>query len=242
MLEGGRLTIQTSSAMLTPKDVPGEPEVAAGQYVMLTVLDTGVGMDEVTRTRAFDPFFTTKSSKGTGLGLSTVYGIVKQSGGHIWIQSEPGAGTAIKICFPHAEPTPVAHVSRRPTVSNNGDETILLVEDEYQVRRTLERVLVAAGYRVHVAADGEEALRFCESSEQPIHLLLTDVVMPKMTGKQLVERLAEVNKSIPRVLYMSGYTADTILHHGVLHDGIEFIPKPLTPLAILTKIREVLDA
>jgi two-component system, cell cycle sensor histidine kinase and response regulator CckA len=241
MPEGGRLTIQTSSAMLTPKDVPGEPEAAAGQYVILTVLDTGIGMDEVTRTRAFDPFFTTKSSKGTGLGLSTVYGIVKQSGGHIWIQSELGAGTTIKICLPHADATPAGSPSRRPPVPNSGDETILLVEDEYQVRRTLERVLVAAGYRVHVAADGEEALRFCESSDRPIHLLLTDVVMPKMTGKQLVERLAVLNKSIPRVLYMSGYMPDTILHHGVLHDGTAFIPKPLTPIAILTKIREVLD-
>ena len=120
-------------------------------------------------------------------------------------------------------------------------DKILVVDDEDSLRMTLKMRLQSSDFDVETAADGEEALRFCESSEQPIHLLLTDVVMPKMTGKQLVERLAEVNKSIPRVLYMSGYTADTILHHGVLHDGIEFIPKPLTPLAILTKIREVLD-
>lgn len=240
MPAGGRLTIEASTVELTDEFTAGQPDVISGPYVMLTVSDTGAGMDEATRARAFDPFFTTKSTKGTGLGLATVYGIVKQSGGHIWIQSEPGAGTTFKICLPRAEASLAASASRNPHTLDRGDETILLVEDEDQVRRTLERVLSMAGYRVLAAADGEEALRLCEHSTEPVHLLLTDVVMPKMTGRQLADRLALV-KPIARVLYMSGYTPDAIVHHGVLDEGIEFIQKPLTPSGLLSKVREVLN-
>ncbi len=240
MPSGGKLTIETSSIVLNDAFAAEHLEVTPGEYVMLAVSDTGIGMDEQTRARAFDPFFTTKSATGTGLGLATVYGIVKQSGGHIWLYSELGAGSTIKIYLPRAYQTSARPSSLRPAVLRRGDETILLVEDEDRVRLTLQRVLVNAGYTVMAAANAEEALALCQKRGQAIDLLLTDVVMPKMTGLQLAERIAAMQPAT-RVLYMSGYAPNSIVHHGVLEEGIEFIQKPLTPASLLAKVREVLD-
>ena len=240
MPNGGKLTIETSSVVLNEAFAAEHLDVTPGQYVMLAVSDTGIGMDEQTRARAFDPFFTTKSATGTGLGLATVYGIVRQSGGHIWLYSELGAGTTFKIYLPRADQTSARPSSLRPVIPRRGDETILLVEDEERVRLTLQRVLTNAGYTVMVAADAEEALALCEKSGPTISLLLTDVVMPKMTGRQLAGRIVAMQPAT-RVLYMSGYAPTSIVHHGVLEEGIEFIQKPLTPASLLAKVREVLD-
>ena len=240
MPSGGKLTIETSSVVLNEAFAAERLEVNPGEYVLLTVSDTGVGMDEATRARAFDPFFTTKSATGTGLGLATVYGIVRQSGGHIWLYSEPGAGSVFKIYLPRALRTSEVPASLRPVIPRRGDETILLVEDEERVRLALQRVLTNAGYTVFVAADGEEALALFEKGSQPIDLLLTDVVMPKMTGPQLAGRITALRPAT-RILYMSGYAPNSIVHHGVLDEGIEFIQKPLTPQALLAKVRAVLD-
>ena len=213
-----------------------------GSYVQLVVSDSGVGMNEATRARIFEPFFTTKGpGKGTGLGLSTVYGIVKQSHGFVWVYSEVGQGTSFKILLPQVTEAAGTDGPEAPAVSSSGTETILLVEDNQGLRQLAMRLLGPAGYTVLGAATGEEALRLLERHEAPVHPLLTDVVLPGMSGRHLGERLAQTHPGV-KVLYMSGYTSDTIVRHGVLDAQVPFLNKPFTAAALLRKVRDVLNS
>jgi CheY-like chemotaxis protein len=241
MPTGGQLAIRTSDVELGDDYAGDHLEVTPGPHVMLSVSDTGVGMDRETQARIFEPFFTTKErSKGTGLGLSTVFGLVKQCGGSIWVYSELGAGTTFKIYFPRAEGT-VQRPSAPPPREITGGETVLLVEDEEPVRNVASGILTRCGYRVLAAGGAADAIALCRTSAEPIHLLLTDVVMPKMNGGQLAQRIQELRPDI-KVLFMSGYTDDVISHHGLLESGMSFVQKPLTPIALAGKVREVLNA
>jgi PAS domain S-box-containing protein len=237
MPDGGLLILETGNARI---DVAPDEDVRPGAYVTLAVTDTGLGMDEETRARAFEPFFTTKElGKGTGLGLATVYGIVKQSGGHIEVESEVDRGTTFRIYLPRHDSVVEASV-RVPTASAiAGQETVLLVEDDDGVRKVTATMLRSLGYRVVEAAGGIEAIRHCREHHGPIHLLITDVVMPLMNGREVADRVQEL---IPRVrtLFMSGYTDDSILRHGVLDEGVAFLSKPLSHDTLGRKVREVL--
>jgi CheY-like chemotaxis protein len=243
MPQGGKLTIETANVDLDENYAQAHTHVKPGSHIMLAVSDTGVGMDALTRTRIFEPFFTTKGvGKGTGLGLSTVFGIVRQAEGHICVYSELGCGTTFKIYLPrvvetleHDEPA-VAQ-----TVSCQGSETVLVVEDELAVLMLVRRVLESNGYRVLEARHGAEALVICEEHKEPIHLLLTDLIMPEMSGKQLAERVSAQRPEV-KILYISGYTDNAIVHHGLLEAGANFLQKPFTPDALLRKLRAVLDA
>jgi PAS domain S-box-containing protein len=242
MPHGGKLTIETSNIQLSDEFAGNHLSVLPGRYVMLAVSDTGVGMDADTKARIFEPFFTTKEiGKGTGLGLSTVYGIVKQSGGSIWVYSEIGHGTTFKIYLPYVEgDTENREIKVTSQELVKGTETILLVEDEDVVREMACEILQETGYRVLEAGDGQEALRLAEEFKGDIHLMLTDVVMPLMSGRQLAEQLTPKRPRM-KVLYMSGYTDDAIVHHGVLGQGTAFIGKPFSPEVLSRKIREILD-
>jgi len=242
MPQGGRLNLETANVTLDEATGESDFGVRPGSYVMLAVSDTGVGMDAATKARVFEPFFTTKErGKGTGLGLSTVFGIVKQSGGTIYVYSEPGVGTAFKIYIPRVEGS-LAPVERVPAEARGarGTETILLVEDEDQVREVAGAILRAAGFHVLMAATPAEAILLCEGSPERIDLVLTDVIMPKMNGRQLAERILRLRPEI-RMLFMSGYTDDMILHNGILELGASFIQKPVTPDSLTRKVRDVLD-
>jgi two-component system cell cycle sensor histidine kinase/response regulator CckA len=238
---GGQLTIETQNAQITEAAVEGRPEIAMGQFVMMSVTDTGCGMDKYTQQHVFEPFFTTKDlGKGTGLGLSTVYGIVKQSGGFIYVYSEVGRGTSLKIYLPVVEGTCDPAASSHSADPLLGTETILLVEDEDAVRELSCSALRRYGYHVIAASCGEEALSALEQSSVPVHLLVTDVVMPEMSGSELASRVVALNGQI-RVLYLSGYTDDAMVRHGVLRGDVAFLQKPHTMAALARKVREVLD-
>jgi PAS domain S-box-containing protein len=243
MPDGGRLTIETSVIELDETYLVQHRGASAGTHVMLAVSDTGVGMDEATQKRLFEPFFTTKEpGKGTGLGLATVYGIIKQSQGSIWVYSEPGTGSTFKIYLPIAVAEPVQQVATdRQPVSLHGTETLLIVEDQPETRSVIRETLRRRGYTVIEAANGPEAILKSGQHTGPIHLLLTDVVMGGMSGRQLAENL-HANRPDLRVLYMSGYTDDAIVRHGILEPGLAFVQKPFAADSLLRKIRGVLEA
>jgi signal transduction histidine kinase len=243
MPKGGKLTIETTNVEVDESYAQTDPSVETGAYVMLAVSDTGHGIDRDLVPHIFEPFFTTKErGKGTGLGLATVYGIVKQSGGNVWVYSEPGKGTTFKVYIPRVDEAVELDDARAPAVESlRGTETILLVEDQEVVRRLVRKILETRGYTVLEACDAQDALSLFHQYEGRIQLIITDVVMPGMSGRDLAQRLEELGNEI-RVLYMSGYTDDTIVRHGVLDPAIPFLQKPFTPDVLSRKVREVLDA
>jgi CheY-like chemotaxis protein len=255
MPDGGRLTLRTANVDLDEAAAARLSDARPGPYVMLEVADTGIGMDAETRSHLFEPFFTTKEQgKGTGLGLSTVYGTVRQSGGHISVASEPGRGSTFTVYLPRVAaaapvpapappPAPAGPAPRSPAeavLTPGRGETILLVEDAQRVRAVVREILEMSGYVVLEARHGAEALEISNRHPGAIHLLVTDVVMPQMSGRELAQRLATLRPDL-KVLYMSGYTDDAIVRHGVLAAGIAFLSKPFTPDALALKVREVLD-
>jgi two-component system, cell cycle sensor histidine kinase and response regulator CckA len=242
MPQGGRLTLETANMELGEADAHRQVGVIPGRYVRLAVRDTGIRMDAATQSHLFEPFFTSKEpGKGTGLGLATVYGIVTQSGGYIEVDSTPGRGTTFRIYLPRFEEglEAVEPAAAAPT-SLQGLETVLLVEDEVEVRGVAQQILQSAGYTVLAASDGEEAVRLCAQHAGSIHLLLTDVVMPGMSGPALASRLAAMRPAM-KVMYMSGYPEDAIVRHDLLEPGTVFLPKPFTLETLLRKVRESLN-
>jgi PAS domain S-box-containing protein len=240
MPTGGKLTLETGNVEHDPDYAREQEASPVRRFVMLAVSDTGIGMDEATKARIFEPFFTTKEpGKGTGLGLATVYGIVQQSGGFIWVYSEPGRGTTFKIYLPQVDAPPdTAGVAA--TELPRGTETVLLVEDAAAVRAAVRQVLERQGYTVLEAPHGNAALALATAHDGPIHLLLTDVVMPGLSGRQVADQLKQLRPDT-RVLYASGYTDDAVVRHGVLEAGIAYLQKPFTTGGLARKVREVLD-
>ncbi len=241
MPQGGKLTIETANVQLDEAYARNHAKVRPGPYVMLAVSDTGAGMDAETQSHIFEPFFTTKEKgKGTGLGLATVYGIVKQSDGNIYVYSEPGVGTTFKIYLPRAEGEEGRPHLNPPVPATVGMKTILLAEDEDGVRTLARKVLEARGYQVLEAREGKEALDLAEKYQGPIHLLLTDVVMPGMRGRQLSDRVMELRPDI-KVIYMSGYTDESAVDLGMLESGTEFVAKPFTPDDLISRVQSILS-
>jgi nitrogen-specific signal transduction histidine kinase len=242
MPKGGTLTIETANVELDENYSGRHLAVKPGPYVQIAVSDNGGGMDEATQARLFEPFFTTKAvGRGTGLGLSTVFGIVKQSGGNLDVYSVPDRGTSVKVYLPRIDqPAVVETVAARKRVAS-GSETVLLVEDEEMVRRLVREALVRAGYKVMDTSDPLEARRLSESYRGTIHLLITDVVMPKVSGRELAEEL-RARRGGMKVLYMSGYTDHAIVNTGILQKEVAFLQKPFTPAALTQKVREVLES
>jgi PAS domain S-box-containing protein len=241
MPRGGTLTIETANVEVEETFATNNDSMVAGSYVLLTVRDTGVGMDAHIKSHLFEPFFTTKEAlKGTGLGLATVYGIVKQSGGYITVDSAPGDGATFRIYFPRLGDMPVDKSANSISASPGGRETVLVVEDEEQVRRLTCRVLRSRGYRVLEAIDGDDALRIAANPDELIDLLLTDVVMPRLSGREVAERLLQMRPNT-KVLYVSGYTDDAVVRHGVLEASVSFLQKPFTTDSLHRKVRHLLD-
>jgi nitrogen-specific signal transduction histidine kinase/ActR/RegA family two-component response regulator len=242
MPKGGRLTIETTNIDLDRSYATSHAVVEPGPYVMLTVTDNGCGMDTETQARIFEPFFTTKGpGRGTGLGLATVYGVVKQSGGYIWVYSEVGHGTTFKVYLPRVAATADKLVAeKQPAAPSPGTETILFVEDEENVRELVSEYLQARGYTVIEAGDGIAALELAEKHSGSIQLLITDVVMPKLSGRELATRISAQRKDL-KVLYISGYTDDSVFRHGVLEGGMSFLQKPFNLKALAEKVRAILD-
>jgi two-component system, cell cycle sensor histidine kinase and response regulator CckA len=243
MARGGTVTIETANIKLDGTYASRHIGVTPGEYVMLAISDTGTGMDHDTQSRIFEPFFTTKEKgKGTGLGLSTVYGIVKQSGGNVWVYSEPGKGTTFKVYLPQVEDEAITREESKALITmKRGSETVLLVEDEDMVRKLTGELLEESGYVVLEANGGEEAISIFNERKAPIDLLITDVVMPKISGKEVAEQLKKIHPET-KVLFMSGYTDEAIVHHGIVDSGIAFIQKPFSENALTRKVRDVLDA
>ena len=242
MPEGGRITIETRNADLDESYAATHAPVRTGRYVMLAFSDTGSGMDAATQAHVFEPFFTTKGvGEGTGLGLATVYGIVKQSDGYVWVYSEVGVGTTFKIYLPRVDGEAEREAAAEPKPFSSGRETVLLVEDEASLREMLEEVLGASGYSVLVARDGAEALQLCAAHVGPIQLMLTDVIMPGATGPKIVELVAQTHPSI-KVLFISGYSDEAVARHGLIGPGKAFLSKPFGPELLLRRVREALDA
>jgi two-component system cell cycle sensor histidine kinase/response regulator CckA len=245
---GGELIIETSNVVLDEAYTSLQVDAKPGDHVLLSISDTGIGMDEDVKVHLFEPFFTTKSQgEGTGLGLATVFGIVKHGGGHIQVTSEVDQGTAFNIYLPRVQSPAPGELRRDPRrdlhalpMERGGTETVLVVEDERAVRDQAVLVLDSYGYHVLDAAGGEEALELSRSHEGPIDLLLTDVIMPGMNGRDLAD-LLQPERPETRVLYMSGYTGDVIANHGVLAGTASFLPKPFTLEDLLRKVRQVLD-
>jgi two-component system cell cycle sensor histidine kinase/response regulator CckA len=241
MPQGGKLVIETLNSRLGASAVSQHPCAQPGDYLVLSVSDTGCGMDKDIQAHIFEPFFTTKPlGKGTGLGLSTVYGIVTQNNGHIWVYSEPGKGTCFKIFFPVTDRTVTGGETALHGTITGGAETILLVEDDDSMRELTYCCLESSGYKVLGAANGEQAIQAADRNDGPIHLLLTDVVMPGISGKQLAASLSACRPET-KVLYMSGYTADLMADHGVLETGIGFLEKPFTKESLLRSVRDLMD-
>jgi CheY-like chemotaxis protein len=245
MPKGGTLTIETRNIQIDDRTAKINPEISPGAYAVLSIKDTGHGMDRETMARIFEPFFTTKEvGKGTGLGLATVYGIVMQSGGQIHVDSEPGHGTTFTIYLPRvreAASPPKESAPAGRIASPSDSKTVLLVEDSDTVRELTRNILELTGYDVLEAGSPEDAIRLCENHGGEIHLLLTDVVMPGMSGRDLSDRMRPVRPGM-KVLYMSGYTDEAIVDHGILNAGIHFIPKPFSPASLAQKILEMLNS
>jgi len=244
MPRGGKITVETANVTLGDDIRRRYSYVRPGQYVMLSVSDTGQGMDAHTRERVFEPFFTTKEQgKGTGLGLSTVYGIIKQTGGYIFAESELGLGSTFRIYLPRVEETvdAVAPPAKTAPVSAEGSETILLVEDEESVRQLVREVLQSKGYKVLEADRGDTALRVAAAHAGRIDLLISDIVLPGMAGQELGKQLL-ANNPVTKVLYLSGYTEEAVVHQGMLDAGAAFLQKPFMLQALARKVRDVLNA
>jgi two-component system, cell cycle sensor histidine kinase and response regulator CckA len=241
MPSGGHLTIETSNVDLGADDVARRPPTRAGSYVLLAVTDTGMGMDAETQSHLFEPFFTTKEvGRGTGLGLSTVYGIVKQSDGYIWCYSEVGVGTTFKVYLPRVDEEVAPDRKPAPVRLAHGTETVLLIEDDSTLRDVICEILEGAGYTVLVADGGDKALRIADEFSGAIALIITDVIMPGLSGRQAAETIKAARSEVD-ILFISGYTSEAIERHGVLEAGAKFLSKPFTTDALLRKVRDVLD-
>jgi CheY-like chemotaxis protein len=240
---GGKLTIETGNVLLDKSYAQNRPGVVPGPYVKMSVIDTGSGMPPEVKNRVFEPFFTTKElGKGTGLGLSTIYGIIKQSGGNIWVQSELYKGTTFDIYLPRIEePTEEGEEAGDSPIPLQGSETILVVEDEKEVGKIIKKTLQELGYKVWLTEGGREALRFIKDQETPpIQLLITDVVMPGMSGRELRDHLIDLKPDL-KVIFMSGYTDDAVIRHGISKKEMNFIQKPFSVKFLARKVRQVLD-
>jgi CheY-like chemotaxis protein len=242
MPDGGQLSIDVETVHLDESYAAVHAGVSAGDYVRLTVSDTGTGMDAATQAHLFEPFFTTKvTGRGTGLGLSSAFGIVKQSGGHVWAYSEPGRGSSFKIHLPLAAGEPSSAAAAPATAApTGGNETILVVEDHAEVRELVVAALEARGYRILAASDAEQAAILAREHARPVHLLITDVVLPGQNGRGLADRLSAEQPGL-RVLFTSGYTQDVIAHRGILEAGIDYLAKPFSPDDLARRVRAILD-
>jgi CheY-like chemotaxis protein len=242
MPKGGKLTLETRNVELDASYAALHADAKPGRYVMMAVSDNGVGMDETTRALIFEPFFSTKDrTKGTGLGLATVYGIVHQAGGHIWVYSEPGRGATFKVYLPRIDQAVDAvHAPQAASPAPRGSETILLVEDDWQVRDLLAAGLKAQGYTLIVASDGQEALDRAAAARIPVDILVTDVVLPVLSGPEVAARLTETMPNLP-VLFMSGYAEDAVVHQGVVDAGVAFLSKPFSVADLGRRIRDILQ-